>query len=96
MKKLPNAPEYGIETSKLDIDESEFVTKSKPQNQEIREVMNSPKPEMKKANPSKHESSSYQIETTKMDVDIEAPKQETSMRNVVGSGKSVKTGGKKP
>lgn len=30
MKKLPNAPEYGIETSKLDVDESEFVTKPKP------------------------------------------------------------------
>lgn len=33
MRKLPNAPEYGIETSKLDIDESDFVTKVKPQNQ---------------------------------------------------------------
>lgn len=31
MRKLHNAPEYGIETSKLDVDESEFVTKTKPQ-----------------------------------------------------------------
>ena len=49
MKKLPNS-EYGIETSKLDFDESEFVTKSKPQPQAKEgEVMNSPKVEMKKA-----------------------------------------------
>ena len=30
MKKLPSAPEFGIETSKLDVDESEFVSKPKP------------------------------------------------------------------
>jgi|TARA_B110001450_G_scaffold255108_1_gene281855 hypothetical protein len=52
MKKLPNAPEYGIETSKLDIDESEFVTKAKPaEAQVIREVTASPKVESKTAAP---------------------------------------------
>lgn len=30
MKKLPSAPSYGIETSKLDVDESEFIAKPKP------------------------------------------------------------------
>jgi hypothetical protein len=36
MKKLPNAPEFGIETSKLDVDENEFVTKVKPQPQPVK------------------------------------------------------------
>ena len=81
MKKLPNAPEYGIETSKLDIDESEFVTKAKPaEAQVIREVTASPKVESKTAAPKHQESNSFQIETTKMDVDIEAPKQEAPLR----------------
>ena len=51
MKKLPNAPEYGIETSKLDIDESEFVTKAKPAEAQVVREVNSPKVEMKKAAP---------------------------------------------
>lgn len=52
MRKLPNAPEYGIETSKLDIDESEFVTKAKPvQAQVIRETVATPKVETKKMIP---------------------------------------------
>jgi len=47
MKKLPNTSEYGIETSKLDIDESEFVTKTKPaEAQAISDVTHSPKVEM--------------------------------------------------
>jgi hypothetical protein len=51
MKKLPNTSEYGIETSKLDIDESEFVTKTKPaESQAISDVTHSPKVEIKKVN----------------------------------------------
>ena len=51
MKKLPNAPEFGIETSKLDVDESEFVTKVKPQPQPVKEVISAPKVEVKKQVP---------------------------------------------
>lgn len=50
MKKLPNAPEYGIETSKLDINEEDFVTKVKPQALVVKEVV-TPKVEVKKAKP---------------------------------------------
>lgn len=39
MKKLPAAPEYGIETSKLDIDESELLTKPKPKPVEVKEFV---------------------------------------------------------
>lgn len=48
MKKIPQAPEYGIETSKLDVDESEFVTKPKPKPIEIKEFVPTPKIEVKK------------------------------------------------
>ena len=51
MKKLPNAPEYGIETSKLDIDESEFVTKAKPVAAQVISEAPKPKVEMKIAAP---------------------------------------------
>lgn len=51
MKKLPNAPEYGIETSKLDIDESEFVTKAKPAAAQVISEVLKPKVEMKIAAP---------------------------------------------
>ena len=95
MKKLPNTSEYGIETSKLDIDESEFVTKTKPaEAQAISDVTHSPKVEMQKASGKQSEPSTFQIETTKMDVEIEAPKQETPLRNASQNKKSVKIGGK--
>jgi hypothetical protein len=55
MKKLPNAPEYGIETSKLDIDESEFVTKPKPAPLPVKEVISTPKVEVKKPVPQKQD-----------------------------------------
>ena len=59
MKKLPNAPEFGIETSKLDIDESEFVTKAKPAAAQVISEVPKPKVELKIAAPKHQETNSF-------------------------------------